>query len=58
MLPVAPLMIRKPRTVTAYDAFCKQGPAPPGSDFIGKCCNLSDLSSAHKAAWDKLTPEE
>ena len=51
-------MKRKPRTITAFDAFCKRGPSPKGSDFVDKRCNLGDLRNARKAAWDLLSPEE
>ena len=55
---VPPPARRKPRTFTAFDAFCKNGPSPKGADFVDKRCNLGDLRSARKEAWDKLSPEE
>ncbi|PIL25725.1 hypothetical protein GSI_11475 [Ganoderma sinense ZZ0214-1] len=49
---------RKPRTITPFDAYCKTGPAPKGSDYADKRCNLGELRAARKAAWDKLSPDE
>ena len=54
--------MRKPPTVTAYDAYCKSDQAPKGTDYVtteGRPrCDITALQDARKAAWAQLSDEE
>ncbi|KAI1782275.1 hypothetical protein LXA43DRAFT_1104421 [Ganoderma leucocontextum] len=53
--------LRKLRSETAFDVYCKSDEAPKGSDFVttdGRRCDLTALNAARASAWETLSAEE